>query len=77
MGFCEDDRVRCKNKKVNQALDLYEDLKTMGYSNEDIVRHAEFAVKNSPDCTRNEVYLTMISIVGGFSEKDRDGNSNG
>lgn len=35
----------------------------MGYAGSDIVRYAEFALKNTEDSFRNEVLNTVISIV--------------
>lgn len=71
MGFSEDDRIRSKNRKVNEALDVYDGLKAMGYDNAYILKYAQHAIDNSTDSCRNEVYHTMISIVGSFDETDK------
>lgn len=69
MGFFEDDRIRQKNRKHQEAFDLYEGLKHMGYAGPDIIKYAEFAIANTDDSFRIEVFNTMISLVRSLDEK--------
>ena len=77
MGFSEDYRIRSKNRHQNEAFDLYEGLKLMGYNNAEIIHYAEFAKQNVQDPFRNEVYNTMIHIVRSIDEADKKANYNG
>ena len=63
MGFSEDDRIRAKNRIPNEALDIYEGLKAMGYDAAYMIKYAEFAKESCTCPIRNEVLNTMISIV--------------
>jgi hypothetical protein len=69
MGMSEDDRIRAKNYKHQEAYDTYEGLKTLGYDNAYIIKYAEFASQNTTDQFRNEIYKTLISMVRGLNEK--------
>lgn len=64
MGFFEDDRIRNKNRHYDEAFEIYEGLKAFGYSNQEILEYAKFALDNTDDPYRNKVFNTMISIVG-------------
>ena len=67
MGFSEDERIRCKNRKHNktyqEALELYEGLKAFGYGDDYIAKYANFAIPHAENQSRIEVYNTIISIV--------------
>jgi hypothetical protein len=63
MGFSEDDRVRSKNQVANDAYSLYQSFKVMKYSDADIVQYAEFALLNTHDLSRCNVYRAMIKIA--------------
>lgn len=65
MGFSEDDRIRAKNRKHNEAWQIYEDLKALGYDNTYIEQHARLALEAETNPFRIEVFNTMISIVKG------------
>ena len=69
MGMSEDDRIRAKNKKSNEAYSLYEGLKAMGYDHAYIIKYGEFALTNTNDPFRSEVINTMVSIVRSLDEK--------
>lgn len=43
----------------------------MGYTNAHIIQYAKFAMQNTADQFRNEVYHTMISIVRSIDEADK------
>ena len=72
MGFSEYDRIRQKNRFHNEAFKIYEDLKAIGYSNNDVLRYANFALSSSSDSYRNEIFKTLISILGRMNERDSD-----
>lgn len=65
----EDDRIRHKNRKNQEAWDLVEGLRAMGYDNAYIIKYANFALSTCTDSFRNEVYLTVKNIVGSLDEK--------
>lgn len=70
MGFSEDDRIRNKNRHQNEAFDLYEGLKAMGYDNAYVIKYAEFALQHTEDPFRIKVLDTMIHIVRSLDEKE-------
>lgn len=63
MGFSEDDRIRSKNRVINEACELLEDLRAFGYDNAYIKKYAEFAIQNTTCYIRNEVYSRLISLL--------------
>jgi hypothetical protein len=65
MGFSEDDRIRSKNKDQNEAYRLYEALQNLGYSYDDIMRYADFAMQDCSDQSRNNILNIMIRIARG------------
>jgi hypothetical protein len=69
MGFSEDDRIRSKNKHQNEAFELYEGLKAMGYDHAYMIKYAKFAQETCTDSFRFEVLNTMVSIVRSLDEK--------
>ena len=75
MGMSEDDRIRRKNRHLNEAHELIEGLKTMGYDSAYIARYAQFAITNGSCPFRNEVYNTMIRIVRSSSGQGNTGIS--
>lgn len=72
MGFFEDDRIRAKNRKHQEAFDLYEGLKVMGYDNAYIKKYAEFALQNTTDSYRIDVLNEVLTIVRGVDAKVSD-----
>lgn len=70
MGNSEYDRIRNKNKFENEAFDLYQDLKSIGFSNGEIIKYANFAMQNGSDFSRNEIYSKMILIVRSINENE-------
>ena len=62
MGFHEDDRIRRKNKLYNDAYDTYSLLKSFGHSDAEIVTECNKLISHG---IRNEIYSTVIRIVGG------------
>jgi hypothetical protein len=68
MGMHEDDRIRSKNRAQNEAFDLIEGLKYMGYSSSDILKYAKLALELTSDQSRINVFNTMISIVRSTNE---------
>lgn len=72
MGFSEDDRIRHKNRHINEALEIYEGLKAMGYDHTYMIKYAQFAQQNCTDPFRFEVLDTMISIVRRLDAKDNN-----
>lgn len=69
MGHSEDDRIRNKNRHQNEAFSLIEDLRAMGYDNAYIAQYVDFAITSCTDSFRNEVYLTVKSILRSQDEK--------
>lgn len=69
MGFSEDDRIRAKNKVNNEAFDMLEGMKQMGFSNDEIKRNLQTAL-TSPDIDsfRIDVFNTMLKILGRLDE---------
>ena len=65
MGFSEDDRIRAKNRKHNEAYEIYENLKTLGYDNSYIEQHAQLAMQAESNPFRIEVFNTILRIVKG------------
>ena len=63
MGFNEDDRIRRKNVVINDAMDLYEGLKIMGYESKDIIKYADFAYSSCTDTLQKKVYETIKEIA--------------
>lgn len=41
----------------------------MGYESKDIIKYAEFALRNTEDLRRNEIMRVIISIVRGQDER--------
>jgi len=74
MGFNEDDRIRSKNRTINCAFEIYDNLYAMGYSAADIKAHAEYKMTTETDSRRNEIYLAVIDIAGRSNEGSK-GNS--
>lgn len=66
MGFYEDDRIKRKNSTHNAAFNLVQNLMNEGIVEptkiEEYLRTADPA-QGRPD--RNEIYLTVMSIVRG------------
>ena len=62
MGFHEDDRIRRKNIVHNEAYDLVEQLRGMGATDSDIVESIKLMQLLN---NRNEIYSTVLKIVGG------------
>ena len=77
MGFNEDDRIRNKNKHHQEAFDLFEGMKAMGFSYQEIINHAQEALKTSTDEYRNDVFRAMLRIGGGLDVKESSVNSDG
>jgi len=69
MGMSDDDRIRHKNRHQNEAFDLYEGLKAMGYDHAYMIKYAKFAQDACTDPFRFEVLNTMVSIVRSLDEK--------
>ena len=63
MGFAEDDRIRHKNKRQNEAFEIYESLTMMGYSPKDIIRYAELALSSTENSERLAIFPIVISIA--------------
>ena len=61
----EDDRIRHKNRLSNEAYDLYQGLKALGYSHSDIIKYVQFAVQNG-DQTKNNHYQEILNIISRF-----------
>ena len=68
MGFSEDERIRHKNRYHNEAYEIYENLKELGFSQKEIVDHCQLIMKTNSDPFRNEVYLRIIKLVEGLNE---------
>ena len=68
MAFFEDERIRNKNRYQNEAFEIYEGLRAMGYDYAYIIQYAELAKETCTDPYRSEVLNTMISIVRSMSE---------
>ena len=64
MGFVENDRIKSKNKHIEQAFAIYGDLLKIGFSDIDVVRYAKLASSNTSDPFRNKIFNTIISIIG-------------
>jgi hypothetical protein len=65
MGIYEDDRIRNKNRVHNAAYTLYENLKKEGLTNLQIRDYARSCINEGAlNFDRNDVYLTVINIVG-------------
>lgn len=73
MGFYEDDRIRSKNAKYNCAYVEYNKLVGQGYTDHDITFLCTKKIEASNDDIRNEIYSSVLKIVGRFYEK---GNNN-
>jgi len=69
MGMSEDDRIRSKNRHQNEAFDLYEGLKAMGFDHTSMIKYAEHAMTTNDNHYRFEVLNTMISIVRSLDAK--------
>jgi len=78
MGFNEDDRIRAKNRVINCAYEIYDNLYALGYSAADIKAHAQLKMSTDVDPRRNEIYLAVINIADvpgrthGSSESTKD-----
>jgi pentatricopeptide repeat protein len=72
MGFFESDRIRAKNLKISEALDIYDNMKNMGFSPADIVRQAEGLIHLDKNSNRNEIYLAVIEIARSVYESKRE-----
>ena len=68
MGFNEDDRIRSKNKLHNEAYEEYLKLKSQGYTDEDVTYYCQTQLDNTSTNTRNEMYSTIMKIVGSSYE---------
>ncbi len=64
MGFYEDDRIRNKNKVHNEAYAIYEGLKALGFTDADVLAHANNSLHANTDSNRNEIYKNVILIAG-------------
>ena len=67
MGFHEDDRIRQKNKAHNEACEMLAAMRFAKLTDSDI-RVACLAAMIS-DSRRNEIYSTVLRIVGGSREQ--------
>ena len=63
MGMSEDDRIRNKNKNQNEAFELYESLKALGYDDTYIIKYAQFAQSSPSDSSRFDMMRIIISIA--------------
>lgn len=72
MGFHEYDRIRTKNKLYNDAMSLYQTLKNIGMSDNDIVKHIKDAANITTDPYRNDIYMCVERLAkGSVSENHR------
>ena len=69
MGFHEDDRIRAKNRKHNDAYAEYHSYIDKGYSDADIQQICHIELEK-PAGIRNEIYSTVLRIVGGSCEEN-------
>lgn len=72
MGFYEDDRIRSKNRLSNAAYAEFSAMRRMGFTDEDIVKACHLYLNTNKDFTRNEIYLTVLKIVGRSREEGTD-----
>lgn len=73
MGTHEDDRIRAKNKVAQAAYDLYSSLTKEGTSDPEIAMQMNDLVKLDPANPRNDVYLSVLKIIG---SKEHDSKEN-
>jgi actin-related protein len=68
MGFSEFDRIRRKNKLWNQADEVIQHLRSSKLTDADICLVIQDQLAMNPTDTRNEIYSTVLRIVGGSNE---------
>ena len=71
MGTSEDERIRHKNRHYNEAADMYQGMKEMGFSHADIMKHAKDSLEKSIDSSRSDVYRAMINMDGSLDEDSK------
>lgn len=69
MGISEDDRIRSKNRVQNEAYNLYEGLKLIGYTDEYVVKYIQLAISSCTDHFRLKVLNQILSNIRGSNEK--------
>lgn len=68
MGANEYDRIRNKNKVQQLAYDYYSKLSGEGLSNDAISNLMKDLLNTQSDSPRNEIYSTVLKIIGGSNE---------
>ena len=71
MGMSEDDRIRNKNRLINDAYDIYDSLKSQNRTNSDIEFTVSELLRLSSDENRNKIYLTVLDLVRRLNESNR------
>jgi hypothetical protein len=69
MGFAEFDRIRSKNRDWILADLVIEQLRSTNLSDADIVNICRTQIETNPTDARNEIYSTVLKIVGGNSHE--------
>lgn len=64
MGFTEFDRIRSKNKTWNAADEVIAQLRAENLTDADIRNVITAQLEINPTDTRNEIYSTVLRIVG-------------
>lgn len=63
MGLYEDDRIRSKNRLHDLCYTEVQNLRQQGLSDTDIVAMCNIKISSGED--RNDIFSTMLNIVGG------------
>jgi hypothetical protein len=74
MGFYEDERIRAKNRVHNDAYQEYNSLMSQGYTDADITHICTLALESS-NKNRNDIFLTVLKIVGRSNDEGSNTNS--
>lgn len=69
MGFSEYDRIRSKNRYWNAADSEIARLKLQNLTDNDIANICKAQIETNPTDTRNEIYTTVLKIVGSRSHE--------
>lgn len=68
MGFHEDDRIRNKNRVYQQAQEMIDAMKFAKATKAEMIALCH-ALMADPTNNRNEIYSTVLRIVGGSCEE--------
>jgi len=62
MGFSDDDAIRSKNKSHQEAYELYEKLLNVGFTEEEVVKHANLSLQTTSDESRFNLFKEILKI---------------